>query len=66
MVHFSTPLASALAALVVVGSVQADPPRRKVRTTQPAVHQMEILNGASRTVRSFGIGLSTGRGRLPE
>jgi hypothetical protein len=64
MVRFTTPpslrLGAALAALVVAGSLQAEPPRRKVSTTKPAVHQMEILNGASRTVRSFGIGLSTG------
>ena len=64
MVRFTTPpalrLGAALAALLVVGSLQADPPRRKVSKTQPAVHQMEILNGASRTVRTFGINLSTG------
>jgi hypothetical protein len=56
----STRLGAALAALVVVGTLQAEPPRRRVSTTQPAVHQMELLNGATRTVRSFGIGLSTG------
>ena len=64
MIRFTTPpslrLGAALAALLVVGSLQADPPRRKVSSRQPAVHQMEILNGASRTVRSFGINLSTG------
>jgi hypothetical protein len=64
MVRFTTPLfprlGTALAALLVVGSLQAEPPRLKVRSSQPAVHQMEILNGASRTVRNFGIGLSTG------
>lgn len=64
MVRFTTPplsrFGAALAALVVVGTLQAEPPRRKVGTIQPAVHQMEILNGATRTVRTFGIGLSTG------
>ena len=62
MLRFTTPtrLGAALAALVVVGTLQAEPPRRRVSTTQPAVHQMELLNGATRTVRSFGLGLSTG------
>jgi len=64
MVRCTTPLiprlGAALAALLAVGTLQAEPPRKMVRSSQPAVHQMEILNGASRTVRSFGVGLSTG------
>ena len=64
MVRCTSPLfprlAAAVAALVVVGSLQAQAPRKKVRAPQPAVHQMEILNGASRTVRLFGNGISPG------
>ena len=59
MVRF-TPFGAALAALVVAGSVQAEPPRKKVSSPQPSVHQMELFNGPSRTVRNFALGyLST-------
>ncbi len=59
MVRF-TPFGTALAALVVAGSVQAEPPRTKVSSPRPSVHQMELFNGPSRTVRNFALGyLST-------
>jgi len=63
MVRHTTPLVprlgAALAAVLVVGSLQAEAPRKKVVTLQPGVYQMELLNGASRTVRTVGVGLST-------
>ena len=61
MVRFTPfrPLGAALVALLVAGSLQAEPPRKKVSSPRPGVHQMEIFNGTSRTVRNFGIGLST-------
>jgi len=54
--------AAMLSALVLVGSLRAENPRKKVpvRQGQTDVHQMELYNGPSRTVRNFGASLSPG------
>jgi len=53
-------LGAVLVALFLAAPLQAQTYRARARTTRPAAYQMEIFNGASRTVRNFGNDLSPG------
>jgi len=53
-------IGAVLIASFLAAPLQAEAPRTRARTTRPAVIQMEIYNGPSRTVRIFGSDISPG------
>jgi len=53
-------LGALLVALLLAAPLQAQTYRARARSSRPAAYQMEIYNGASRTVRNFANDLSPG------